>query len=89
LLGYLRLQEIQLALLSVSQTAQVSDGRFSFDHENISKNVGLSAFPVEALVRVETLLKTRDYIAVISSLPGIYTADGSGRSRKEIMRALE
>jgi len=69
LLGYLRLQEIQLALLSVSQTAEVNDGRFSFDHENISKNVGLNAFPVEALVRIETLLKTRDYVAVISSLP--------------------
>jgi hypothetical protein len=70
LLAYLRLQDVQLTLLlSSRQTIELKDaGKFP-NVENISSNVALNVFPVEALVRVETLLKTEDYTAVIATLP--------------------
>jgi hypothetical protein len=70
LLAYLRLQDVQLTLLlSNRQTIELKDaGKFP-NVENISRNLALNVFPVEALVRVETLLKTDDYTALIATLP--------------------
>lgn len=70
LLAYLRLQDVQLTLLlSNTQTIELKDSGKYPDVESISRNVTLNAFPVEALVRVETLLNTDDYTALITTLP--------------------
>jgi len=70
LLAYLRLHDVQLTvLLGTTQTVELQ-GAGKFPHvDNISKDVPLNVFPVEALVRVETLLKTREYTAVIATIP--------------------
>jgi len=60
LLGYLKLQEVQLILITVGETLELKDGAFSFDNESVSDDYQVSAFPVEALVRVEMLLRTQE-----------------------------
>lgn len=69
LLAYLRLSDVLLTtLLHTRQTVELKGvGKFP-DIENNLKSMKMSVLPVEALVRVETLLKTRDYTAVVANL---------------------
>lgn len=67
LLGYLRLQEVQLLVLRTYREL-ITAGDSTFPNiESFAGDVSISAFP--PLVRVETLLKTREYTAVIATLP--------------------
>src|ERR1051325_10465744 len=69
LLGYLRLQEVQLLVLRTYREAITAGGATFPDIQSFTDDASLSAFPLEALVRMETLLKTREYTAVITTLP--------------------
>jgi hypothetical protein len=69
LLGYLRLQEVQLLVLRTYREAITTGGATFPNIENFAGDSSLSTFPLQALVRVETLLKTREYTAVITTLP--------------------
>jgi hypothetical protein len=69
LLGYLKLQEIQLVVLrAFREEIVVKDGAVFPNIDNLTREVPLSTFPVEALVRIEMLLRTPEYTAVISNL---------------------
>jgi hypothetical protein len=70
LLAYLRLQDVLLTtLFGTTQTVELQGvGRFP-SVDNLANDVPSRIFPVEALVRIETLLKTKEYTALIATLP--------------------